>query len=202
MGLSASIINGLNAAFAMARGRPDWAEGMDMSASAVFRSFWALPLALVPLVLATSAARQITIIEGQTPAALPLVLVDSVVTATVIWMLIVGFYVQISRKLGAGWRISPVLIVNNYATLLGYSLLGLGTGAAAIAGDASIFALIWPLVMAMGIWLDWGMLRRGLELPVDVTLVAIVFVQFAALVLAMIISEIVAGLMTLLGLIP
>ena len=198
MEFGASVANGLSAAFAMAQGRPDWEERMDMSPAAVFRSFWALPLALLPLALAVAAGRQMALANGQSPAGFVPVFLEAALVAMAIWVLIVGFYMQVARRIGAGWRISPLLIANNYATLFGYTALGVGSGLSAILGSPEIFGLVWPMVMVVGLWLDWGMLRRALEMNVEMTLVTIIFVQFAALLIAQIIGEVVSAVLRVL----
>lgn len=199
MQLVDGIANGLTGALNMARARPGWEERMDLSADAVFRSFWAVPLALPGLALATVASRRLEMAAGETVLPIWALLLDRGTAALVIWGLVVLFYVYLARRLEVGWRISAVLIANNYATFLGYSLFGLGMGAAAITGSFSLIGYVWPLILAFGLWLDWGILRRGLGLKPDGALVAIIFLQIAGIVIAMFLSLVVAAVLKGLG---
>lgn len=201
MSLSTSITNGLAAAFDMARGRTDWAERMDMSPEAVFRSFWALPLAVPGMLLSVESTRRLAESQGVQMMPRGIMLVDSLLSSLVIWVLVVVFYLQLARVLKVGWRISPVLIVNNYSTFLGYSLLGIGMGVASMLGSFRFAGNVWPMVMVLGLWLDWGMLRRGMGMKIDMAFVTIVFVQIAALVVSGVLSLLLSTVFAALGLI-
>lgn len=199
MQLVDGIANGLTGALNMARARPGWEEHMDLSADAVFRSFWAVPLAFPGLALATIASRRLEMAAGEAVSPLWALFLDRGVTALVVWGLVVFFYVHLARRLDVGWRISAVLIANNYATFLGYSLFGLGMGASAIAGSFTLVGFVWPLILVFGLWLDWGVLRRGLGLQPDGAFMAIVFLQIGGLLVAMFLSLVVAAVLNSLG---
>ena len=57
------------AAWSMAKGDPTWTERLDMSAPAVFRSFWALALAVPAFLVGLTAQRRVLLAQPETVQA-------------------------------------------------------------------------------------------------------------------------------------
>lgn len=193
------------AAWSMAKGDPAWSEQLDMSAPAVFRSFWAMALAVPAMLISLEAQRRIIaenpeVMQTDPLTALPpgvyvpLMLLSSLG----VWLAELGFLVLIGQRRGVGWKISPLIITMNWtkALLMAVSALAItvplamSAPALALLGGVGSFALL--------IYIRWGIVRRTLDFTGKGTaamLGALVLVAIAASMVARLILEIIVGLL-------
>ncbi len=198
---STDIGNGIAGAFALARNEKSWSERMNMSADAVFRSFWAMLLALPPHIVAVEGARRLAI-ESEAisiPAVSPGVWAASQsVLFVLMWAAELVVLVTLARRRNAGWRISPLIIGYNWSVFVARLGLGLTTGLALISGVAALAEFSMVLVAALSIWLQWGVIRRTLETSVAGTIGVIALLRIVALIVSLFASV----FLTSVGIIP
>ncbi|MEM7740674.1 MAG: hypothetical protein AAF225_07725 [Pseudomonadota bacterium] len=153
----------------MARADERWRDRLDMSTDAVFRSFWAIPLALPPHLLAAEGARRISVEAGQYSLASvsPMAYAVSETAGFLIaWGLQLALLVSLARRRGAGWKISPLIIGFNWAIFLTRLGFGLFLGLSLMTGMGVVAPLTALFVFAFSIWIKWGVIRRTLDTSV------------------------------------
>lgn len=200
------ISNGVAAAVAMARAEDDWADRFDFSGEQVFRSFWAIPLALPAMLIVAEAQRRLAVENpvdavAQTIAAIPPLTLY--IMQTLIYLLvwageIVALTVLAQRR-KAGWKISPLLIGANwskFAFVLGSGLL---TGAAVASGVVWIASIGGFLAYALLFWLRWGIVRRSMNTTPLATagVLALLFLVFLAASMLVNLAAAVLGILEL-----
>ena len=185
MSAEGRVARGMASAWAMARGAPGWAERTPMDASAVFASFWALPLSLPAIVLTHEVARRLQAARpGQEEMA---VLLESpmlfgaagVAAALASWAASLWVLTTLARRGSEGWRISPLLVGYNWSRLIVNLVAGLGAGLGVATGQPILFSLVSPVVGGLTLFLDIGILQRALALPLGRALGAVMVVLLA-----------------------
>lgn len=132
----------------------------------MFRSFWAIPLALPPHLLAAEGARRISVEAGQynlagiSPVAYG---ISETVVFLIAWGLQLALLASLARRRGAGWRISPLIIGFNWAVFLSRLAFGLLLGLSLISGLDVVAQIAALFVFGFSIWLEWGVIKRTLE---------------------------------------
>ena len=195
------ISGALSGVLAMARADEKWADKLDMSADAVFRSFWAMPLALPPHLLAIEGQRRVTQVLGETSFAgiSPVALgVSESVAFLIAWFLQVGLLANLARRRCAGWRISPLIIGFNWSMFLSHLVFGLLLGLSLILGAAFLAVTAAFVVIGLSIWLEWGVVRRSLDTPVAGTIGIMVMLSLVSLL----VSFVLGSFFTLIGVLP
>ncbi|MEM1409341.1 MAG: hypothetical protein AAGG79_01185 [Pseudomonadota bacterium] len=165
------ITEALRANLAMTRGDPSWADQLDMSASKVFRSFWAVPLAVPAMVLNLSAQRQLSLQTPASPqaqmiAAMPssVYFVSFVAVSLMVWAVEIGIFVGVAQRRGMGWKVSPMIITANWSKFAFLVAAGLGTGLAIALGTPGLSVISLLVAYGLLFYLRWGILRRTLDL--------------------------------------
>ncbi|MEM9810249.1 MAG: hypothetical protein AAF788_03390 [Pseudomonadota bacterium] len=163
---SRDILGAIRGVFAMARADERWTERLDMSAEAVFRSFWAIPFAILPHLLVVEGSRQLDQVTG----AFSFAGVNPVTHAAVqtvflliAWGLQLFVLASLAGKRRAGWRVSPLLIGYNWAIFLSRMMTGLVIGVALLIGQPALAGVLIIGVLGFSLWLEWGVLRRALQ---------------------------------------
>jgi len=159
------ISSAIAGTIAMARADERWTERLDMSADAVFRSFWAIPLALPPHLLAAEGARRISVAGGQyslagvSPIAYGL---SETIVFVMAWGLQLALLALLARRRDAGWKISPLIIGFNWAVFLSRLAIGLLLGLSLISGLGVVAQVAALFVFGFSLWLEWGVIKRTL----------------------------------------
>ena len=170
MSVGGQVTRGLAGAWSMARGEPGWEERLPMDAGAVFASFLAVPLSLPAVVLTSELGRRTqATLPGAGEAALAqspgLFALASVLAAILSWAASLLVLTQLARRGAEGWRISPLLVAYNWSRLLLNLVAGLGAAAAVATGVLSISAATGAVVAGLTVFLDIGVIRHALGVP-------------------------------------
>ncbi|MCQ8186357.1 hypothetical protein [Parvularcula maris] len=195
------IADGIGLAFDLARKKPGWEERRDLSAEAVFASFWALPLMIPGHLLAAMVGRQLLV---DTPFAEAANLSPAVTVITQTVTLLLGFGLQLfvltrlARRRGAGWRISPLIIAFNWAAFAFRTLLGLLMGLSVLIGVPALIELGTLIVFGLIIWVRWGIVRETLQTTPMATIGTLVLLVVVSLLAGLVASAI----FSVLGLLP
>ena len=173
-------------AWTLARGAPGWASRLDMSAGAVFGSFWAVPLSLPAIALVHEVQRRAQLQEPGFADALAnvspvLVGVAAMVGALGAWAGSLLVLTALTRRSASveGWRVSPLLVGYNWSRLIVNLVAGLGAGLGVATGQPILFSLVSPVVGGLTLFLDIGILQRALALPLGRALGAVMVVLLA-----------------------
>ena len=162
--------SGMAGAYALARGAPDWRDRLDMSAPAVFASFWALPLSLPAVILTSELGRRTQVAApGSEAIALAqspgLFAVASALAAILSWAGSLLILLTLARREPEGWRISPLIVAYNWSRLILNLLAGAGAALAVAAGAMAISAVVGAVVAGLTVWFDLGVIRNALGVP-------------------------------------
>lgn len=198
------IANGIGAAFAIAKGEEGWEERFDMSAEQVFRSGWAIPLAIPAMLLGLEAKRRIAFAEPATDAAqiiaamTPLTYyISQSLVFLLVWAAEIGLLIAIAQRREMGWKISPMIIGANWAKFLFVIASGLITGAAILTGALGFAAIGGMIAYGVLFYLRWGIIRRTLDMSPLRTAGMLAVLAMASVA----VSTIVSLAMVLLGLV-
>ncbi|NNU16128.1 hypothetical protein HK107_07310 [Parvularcula sp. ZS-1/3] len=186
-----SISSAISMTFSMAKGDPDWAEKHDMSAEAVFMSFWAVPLAILPHLVAAEGARRILLeqtVVQVAPAGAVANAVAQVITLLVSWGVELLLITNLAQRREIGWKISPLIIGYNWSIFISRMAQGLGIGLFLVAGMAGMAQFATLLVAFLSVWLRWGVLRRALGTTPMGTVGVIVLLLIVSMAAAVVLS--------------
>jgi hypothetical protein len=185
------ISTGLSGTLAMARGKGDWEERLDMSTRAVFVSFWAMPLSLPAIILSNELVRRVQLTSDAPPfVAMPgpvLGAVVAVAAALLAWSASLFVLARLAHRTGAGWRVSPLLIGYNWSRLIVHLVSGLGAVLVVLTGQPFLQGPLALGAVVLAIWLDYGVVRRALAIGLGPTL-GILLMLFLARALAVIVT--------------
>ncbi|MEO1658221.1 MAG: hypothetical protein AAFR65_10890 [Pseudomonadota bacterium] len=185
------ISSAIGGTIAMARADERWTDRLDMSADAVFRSFWAIPLALPAHLLAVEGARRMSVEAGQYNLAgiSPVTYgVSQTIIFLITWGLQLALLASLARRRGSGWKISPLIIGFNWAVFLSRLAFGLLFGLSLISGVTMLAEIAAFFVFGFSVWLEWGVIRRTLETSVVGTIGVIGLLSVAVLVTSLILG--------------
>lgn len=190
------IASGISGTLGMARGRADWQERMDLSAQAVFHSFWAMPLAIPAIVLVNEVARQMQLAApGGSPGPVPgagILAAMGLASTYLAWTAALFILARIAARTGAGWRVSPLIIGYNWSRLIASLFAGIGAALAILLGVPGLSLLVGFLTFVLAVWLEWGVVKRALGAETGPTigiLVMLFLVRFLAVVVVTILAS-------------
>lgn len=180
------IGRGVRGVIGMARNAEDWPERFDLSAHGVFGSFWAMLLSLPLIILANECLRRMSIAEASADPLLTLPVAlfvgAEVVVAYCAWGFNLWLLTFLGQRLDVGWRISPLIMGQNWSTFMAYLVLGFGMGFGQMLGMSGVSNAVVLCAIVFSLWLDWGVIRRPLGVDV-LTAVGLLFVMMAAAML-------------------
>ena len=159
MSVAASVSTGLQAAFLLARGRPDGIQLVGTDAHGARRSFWAIALCL-PAVLCLRLIAWIG--PGMQPNAGHALALDLLIFV-VGWLAFVVLSYHVAPLLGRRNRWARYITVWNWCSVVENLLLVIGSvpgllGAPPVVDEAvQLFTLGWAL------WLEWYSTRLALD---------------------------------------
>ena len=158
-------------AWTLARGAPGWEGRLDMSAGAVFGSFWAVPLSLPAIALVHEVQRRAQLQEPGLADALAsvspvLVGVAAMVGALGAWAGSLLVLTALTRRSASveGWRVSPLLVGYNWSRLLANLVVGLAAAVAVGTGVLPLYAVGAAFGAGLALFLDIGIIRHALGL--------------------------------------
>jgi len=160
-----------SAALAMARGDDSWADKLDMSAQAVFRSFWALGLAVPAFIVSLEAQRRLlfqepTSVYAQVIGAMPTMLYfgSFMVIYLVVWAAEMMLLVGVGQRRGVGWKISPLIIIANWLKFIYLATAAIAALFASVLNVQAFAGFGSTLALATLIYFRWGLFRQAMEL--------------------------------------
>jgi hypothetical protein len=163
------IADGIALAFDMARGKSGWEDRHDLSADAVFASFWAflliVPGSLVRALVGRQMAAESPVPQASAVAALSPTMIVVIKLSTLLLGLAAQVYLltRLARRRSTGWRVSPLIIAFIWATFAFETVLGSLMGVLALVGLPFLSQLAALVVFGMFVWALWGILREGLQ---------------------------------------
>lgn len=194
---SSDIASGVSGVLAMARAVPDWFERMDPTLERVFGSFWSFLLTMPLIALSMEGLRRLALAGYQSSELLalpaPVFIGVHTVVAYLTWGAAMVLLLTIVQRRGEGWRAAPVIMAQNWSSFIGYGVLApLMALHTVIGGEGGISTagLSILLVMAFTLWIDWGIVRRG----VGVDPLPSSFIILALQAIAMLISDLSAAI--------
>lgn len=179
-------MQGVTGTLALARGEPGWEERLDLTPSGVFASFLAVPLSVPAVILSGEVGRQLRV-GAAADAALPGPVVTAVaglVGMALAWGAALFILARFAGKTGEGWRVSPLVIGYNWSRLIANLAGGLAAAIGLLTGQVSLLGAFGLLALVLAVWLDYGVVKRSLALPLGPT-VGILMMLFLARVLAL-----------------
>lgn len=169
----------------LAADNEDWREEMDLTLDGVFRSLWAIFLALPFSLLGfTAAARAI----AQTPeyprtmfskAPLGVLLGLEVLTMVGAWFISIAILAFTARRIGASKQAAGLIVTFNWSQLFGGMVATIPALGLIATGSLEIFATLAIPSLIFSLFLIWSVVRKTLAADVGVT-VAILAVIIAA----------------------
>ena len=192
-----SVKDGVATLFAMARNEPGWEERYDLSAAAVFASFWAVPLALPGGLLIGEVARQAAaqtpgLEEAASTPALPFAIIQlfSLLASWGFGLLVVT---RIAARTGAGWRVTPVIIGYNWAFFVVHLVAGLNAALAVGLGLMPLVSMAALAAIILNVWLLMGVAKQGFAVDTGPA-VGIVMMVYLAKILGSLLTSTLGGL--------
>ena len=200
-----TITEGISLAWAMARRRDDFAEGVDLSSEAVFRSFWAIPLALPAHLVAVEVQRRMLVDAPNPSFSQQMVLFDPTVLLIAQLLIFLGSWgVQLfilsslAQRRAVGWKVSPLIIGYNWSRFAYSLFIGAVVGASLLLGVVGLGSFGELVAVGLLLWVQWGIFRMTLDLGVGGTVGVIVLLLIAAVGIGLVVM---AGL-SVFGLMP
>ena len=183
----ASVTAGLSGTLALVRGEAGWEDRLPMDAGAVFGSFWAVPLSLPAVVLASEAARRAVLASPDAAAMLAearpgVIAASAVLGALLSWGASLFLLTRLAARSGAGWRVSPLIVAYNWSRLLANLVLGAIAALAVATGAWAIMLLAGVVKAILVLWLDVQVVRGALALTAGQAVGAVAMVLLARLV--------------------
>jgi hypothetical protein len=189
-----AIQRSIAGAWAVMLGRNDGMSRLDLSADGFWDSFWAIPLALPPLMLGwVLSASAMTEIAGTGGEKLSVILRLAIVDVTN-WILPLILLGLAARQLGISKRFAPYVVASNWGTLIvvwmGLPVILLSLFSSEASGIAPLFGFV--LFMA-SLLFSWRITRAALNTEVGTTIAVFVGMAVAS-VLVVILMQPMLGL--------
>ncbi|MGE0416813.1 MAG: hypothetical protein AB7O80_08400 [Acetobacteraceae bacterium] len=169
MSVSTAVANGLHAAFLLARGRAAGLLFVSPDLAGAARSFWAIPVALPPIIV----LRVMAWVETGVPAQAGHILLRDLLVYIVSWL----FFALISRRmaesLGRGELWPRFISIWNWCNVVGNIMVMAGAIPGFVGAPALVDQVAQLVVMGWALWLEWYAIRLSLAIG---PLLAIYFV--------------------------
>lgn len=161
------ILAGLTAVLGTARGVEGWARLFDDTPDGIRRSAFTLGLA-APFILLTNEGVRRAAIAAAVPD--PLLAVDPLTYGVVQllmtyagWLIALFVMLTLGRARGAAGP-GPIILAQNYSVLLVYVVMTLLVGLPSAFGLGIALPVFSLPVLLFSLWIDWGILRRPVNL--------------------------------------
>jgi hypothetical protein len=184
-----AIQRSIAGAWAVMLGRKEGMAQLDLSADGFWDSFWAIPLALPPLMLAWAmSAGAMTEIPGAEDAKLSVILRLALVDFAN-WILPLILLGVVARRLGISKRFAPYVVASNWGTLI---VVWMGLPVilmSLLSPDSSDFATLLGFVLFMASLLfSWRITRAALNTEVGTTIAVFVGMAVASILVVILLQ--------------
>jgi hypothetical protein len=184
-----AIQRSIAGAWAVMLGRKDGMAQLDLSADGFWDSFWAIPLALPPLMLAwVMSAGAMTEIPGAEDAKLSVILRLALVDIAN-WILPLLLLALMARRLGISKRFAPYVVASNWGTLI---VVWMGLPVilmSLLSPDSSDFATLLGFALFMASLLfSWRITRAALNTEVGTTIAVFVGMAVASILVVILLQ--------------
>lgn len=177
-----AIQRSIAGAWAVMLGRKEGMAQLDLSADGFWDSFWALPLALPPLLLAwVMSASAMTAFAGIEDAKLSWILRLAIVDLAN-WILPLILLALVAPRLGISKRFAPYVVASNWGTLI-VVWMGLPVILLSILspGSSDIATLLSFVLFMASLLFSWRITRAALNTEVGTTIAVFVGMAVASI---------------------
>ncbi|MEM8934882.1 MAG: hypothetical protein AAGC77_00570 [Pseudomonadota bacterium] len=173
--------------WAMVRGLDNWRDDIDRSMDGVFKSFWALPMALGPalFILAATARGAAgnpefsqSVVAHAPPA---LLLIAGAVALVAYWLASIALIVAFLQRLQATRQVSDTIIAFNWVQLLTLCVEAIPAGLFAITRGPEVFVTLSLVAAIFTLYATWRVLRLAAGVNVSAAIgiiVTLIIVEF------------------------
>ena len=188
-----SVGDAIAGTLAMARGAPGWRERLPTGRAGVSASFRALFLAAPSILLLAEVSRRGVMEAGQSMQGLPTgdpiaFAVLNLGVAVTAWMAGLALLARLARRDGGARAEAAVIVGYNWARFIAHTIGGLGAVLAVATSVPAFLSVSSLAVLAASVWLDLGIIRRALELPLGRALGAYAFVLLARVLAGLVVT--------------
>lgn len=158
MSVPTAVANGLHAAFLLARGHASGLRFVAADLAGAARSFWAIPVALPPIIV----LRVMAWVEAGVPPRAGHILLRDLLVYVVSWL----FFVLISHRLAQSFdreALWPRFIATwNWCNVVGNILVMAGAIPGFLGAPTMVDQVAQVVVMGWALWLEWYATRLAL----------------------------------------
>ncbi len=158
MTLPAAVANGLHAAFLLARGRATGLHFVSADMAGALRSFWAIPVALPPIIL----LRIMAWTESGLPARAGHILLRDLLVYLVSWLAFAVISARIAAAMGRGPLWPRFIAIWNWCNVVGNILITAGAIPGFLGAPPMVDQAAQLFVMGWALWLEWYAVRLSL----------------------------------------
>lgn len=177
-----AIQRSIAGAWAVMWGRKEGLAQLDLSADGFWDSFWALPLALPPLILAWVMSAGPIAASGETDGGTLSVILRLALVDFANWILPLILLALVARKLGISKRFAPYVVASNWGTLI-VVWMGLPVILMSLfSPDASDIAALFGFVLFMvSLLFSWRITQVALNTELGTTIAVFVGMAVASI---------------------
>jgi hypothetical protein len=179
----------------MAWNRDGWRDLLDRSVDGVFRSFWAAmfaaPFSLLGFFLLRRAADRMPDLPEMPLLQAPLLfgLGVEIIEYLANWGAALAVLILFTRSLGAGARISEVIIGFNWLHVFTAAIQSAPLAALELTGSRQLAGTLANASSVLIFALVWGVIRRSMGAPVAQSIGILVFLLLLGLLVSLLIEE-------------
>ncbi|MHA7871689.1 MAG: hypothetical protein ACX939_05000 [Hyphococcus sp.] len=176
-------------------GAGDWRDDIDRTTDGVFRSLWAIALALPLVALNFMAARRAIannpMFAETALATAPagILLTAELVALVIYWGANLGVLLSATRSLKASRRVADVIVGYNWGRLMTVAILAAPAAVLGATGNVSIFVVLYLPALALAISILWGVLRQSLSAGVGMTLALLILLMLIEIIINTVITN-------------
>lgn len=153
------IANGLAAACQLARGRAEGLRQLEPDMASAARSFWAIPLALPPMIALRFADWANS---GGMPANAGRLLLTDAMVYLVSWLAFAVFSARVAERVGRGARWPWFISIWNWCNVVGNTMLLAGMVPRLLGAPSVLDQVAEVVVVGWALWLEWYATRLAL----------------------------------------
>ncbi|GHD14884.1 transporter [Tianweitania populi] len=185
---SEAIKHSIAAAWAVMLGRKDAIARLDLSADGFWDSFWAIPLAMPPLLLAWLTSTTYLIDGGNDQSKLSIILRLAFVDLAN-WLVPLILLALIARRIGISKRFAPYVVASNWGTLI-MMWFGLPIMLMSLfSPDASNFADVLGFVLFLASLLfSWRITQAALNTDLGTTIGVFLAMTFVSILIVILLQ--------------
>lgn len=155
----AAVASGLQAACLLARGRADGLRQLEPDMASAARSFWAIPIALPPMVALRFADWAA---NGGMPANAGRLLTLDLLVYLVSWLAFAVFSARVAERIGRSARWPWFISIWNWCNVVGNTMLLGGMVPRLLGAPSMLDQAAEVVVVGWALWLEWYATRLAL----------------------------------------